>query len=144
MNPRAYQELAERLVAGAAPSSADCRAAISRAYYAAFNVGAELLRGAGFPVGRGAGAHGEVRHCLANSGDPNVALAASHLGDLHTLRNRADYHMDRRDLERPVEARAGVQLAAAIIRTLDAAFSGPDRARLVTTIQAWRRANGYA
>jgi len=143
MNPRAYHELAERLVSSPAPAPADCRAAISRAYYAAFNVGAELLRAAGFPVGRGAGAHGEVRHCLANCGDADVALAVSRLGDLHTDRNRADYHMERADVERQVKARAAVHIAAEIIRTFDAAFGGSSRGQLQLAIQAWRRANGY-
>ena len=67
MNPRDYQRLAERWVAGPAPSLAECRAAISRAYYAAFNAAAEQLRAAGFPIGKGAAAHGEVRHCLVHS-----------------------------------------------------------------------------
>lgn len=38
MNPRDYLRLAERLVAPRAPSAADCRGAISRAYCAGFKV----------------------------------------------------------------------------------------------------------
>jgi hypothetical protein len=143
MNPRDYQAFAERLMAVPTPSAADCRSAISRTYYACFNVGAEWLRASGFPIGRGAGAHGEVRHCLNNCGDPEVAAASSKLSDLHTERNRADYQLDRLDVERPKDARATVQKAATVIRALDVAFNGPGKARLQVSIQTWRRANGY-
>ena len=60
--------LAQRLEALREALAADCRAAISRAYYAAFNVGAELLRGCGFPVGRGAGAHGDAMADAGSTG----------------------------------------------------------------------------
>jgi hypothetical protein len=72
-----------------------------------------------------------------------VAAAASQLGDLHTDRNRADYQLDRTDVERPADARAVIGKAVAVIQALDAAFAGPNRAQLVTAIQAWRRGNGY-
>ena len=144
MNPRDYQALAARLLSGpGSPAPADCRAAISRAYYAAFNVAAELLRSMGLPVGRGAAAHGEVRHCLSNAGDADALSAANALADLHTQRNRADYQMDRPDVERPVRAGDLVRQAAAAIQMMDAAFSGPQRGQLEAAIRAWRRANGY-
>lgn len=68
MDPRDFHALAVRLATGTAPAAADCRTAISRAYYAVFNVAAEHLRGMGFPIGKGAAAHGEVQKCLANGG----------------------------------------------------------------------------
>jgi hypothetical protein len=144
MNPRDYQNLADRLTRVPAPPPAKCRAAISRAYYAAFNVGAEVLRKLGFPVGRGAGAHGEVRYCLLNSGNREVAGVAALLSDLHAQRNRADYQMDRRDVETRSDARSAVDRAAKIIQTLDREFSGAGSAQLHAAIQAWRHANGYA
>ena len=70
MDPRAFHTLAQRLSPG--PAAADCRTAVSRAYYATFNVGAEILRGLGFRVRKGAAAHGEIYHCLSNGGDPAV------------------------------------------------------------------------
>jgi hypothetical protein len=143
MNPRDYQAFAERLMTAPAPSAAECRAAISRAYYACFNVGAEALRGSGLAIGRGAGAHGEVRHCLSNCGDRSVAVASSQLADLHTDRNRADYQLDRIDVERRRDAQAVVQKAAAVILAIDIAFNGPGKPILQATIYAWRRANGY-
>lgn len=147
MNPRDYLRLAERLVAGGTSAGvatpAECRAAISRAYYAAFNVGAETLRGLGLLLARGAAAHGELRQCLANSGDAQVAAAASTLGSLHTERNRADYQLDRTDVERPSKAQLVVRQAGDVIRALDQIFSGPARLQIKATIEAWRRANGY-
>lgn len=143
MNPRSYQEFAERLMAAPRPNPAECRAAISRSYYACFNVGAEWLRSLGFPVGKGGAAHGEVRHCFNNSGIVSVTEAAHQLADLHMQRNRADYHLDRSDVERATVASALVQTAAAVIQSLDAAFSGPDRSRIQVNMQTWRRANGY-
>ena len=40
MDPRAFHALAQKLASDPAP--AECRTAVSRAYYATFNVGAEL------------------------------------------------------------------------------------------------------
>src|SRR4051812_36246199 len=124
MDPRDFHTLAVRLAAGS--SAADRRTAISRSYYAAFNLAAELLRGLGFAVGRGAAAHGEVQRCLANSGIVQLALVASDLGDLHSSRNRADYQLDRLDVEKSANAQVVVTLGAEVIRLLDAAFRGPD------------------
>lgn len=143
MNPRDFQQFAEQLARNSAPTPAECRSAISRAYYAGFNVGAELLRSPGFPIGRGGAVHGEVRHCLANSGNPSVAAAASEMAYLHTQRNRADYHLDRTDLERRTEMLAVVRKAADVIRSLDAAFAGPERPKIHAAIRSWRQANGY-
>jgi hypothetical protein len=141
MDPRDFQFLAARLASGA--TSAERRTAVSRAYYAAFNVGAALLRGLGVTVGKGPAAHGEVQRCLANAGHADLAAAASQLGDLHTERNRADYQLDRTDVERPSKAAAVAQQAADMIATMDAVFAGPDQAQLKTAIQEWRKANNY-
>lgn len=141
MDPHDFHSLAERLAGGA--TAAEYRTAVSRAYYAAFNVGAAHLRNLGFVIGRGAAAHSEVQRCLANAGDPAVAAAASDLGDLHSSRNRADYQLDRVDVEKAANASAVVALAADLIRTLDEAFQGPRRQQLQAAIQTWRRSNGY-
>src|SRR5436190_21970700 len=97
MDPRDFNALAAQLASGT--KAAECRSAISRAYYSAFNVGAELLRGIGCPPRKGGQAHGEVQKFLGGSGDPVIEAAASELATLHSLRNRADYHMDKTDVE---------------------------------------------
>ena len=61
MDPREFSKIASALLAMKVPAAN--RSAISRAYYAAFNVGVEKLRDLGFNVRRGAAAHGEVVHC---------------------------------------------------------------------------------
>jgi len=97
----------------------------------------------GFRVSKGAAAHGEIYKCLSNSGDQEVADVASELNDLHSYRIRADYQMDRTDVERPVLASDVVNTATELIAAIDAAFGGPRRAQLQAAIAKWRRDNGY-
>jgi hypothetical protein len=141
MDPRDFHQLAARLAA--AGGAAEARSAISRAYYAVFNVAAQSLRQLGFAVGRGAAAHGEVEKCLSNSGDADAQQVGSRLSVLHSRRNRADYQLDKSDVEDAREARVVVGQASDMIRALDTAFGGPQRAQLQASIQKWRRANGY-
>ena len=141
MDPRDFHALAVRLASGR--GSAERRTSIGRSYYAAFNVAMEMLRSMGFRIGRAAAAHGEVRLCLSNSGDAEVVLVASELGKLHTWRIRADYDLDRADVETGGTVDAMAKLAGELIRSLDASFSGPNRPQVQSVIAAWRRANGY-
>jgi hypothetical protein len=141
MDPRDFHQLAVRLAAAGGP--AEARSAISRSYYAVFNVAAQLLRQMGFAVGRGAAAHGEVEKCLSNSGDADVEQVGSRLSVLHARRNRADYQLDKTDVEDAREARVVVGHASDMIRVLDASFSGLRRAPIQANIQKWRRDNGY-
>lgn len=141
MDPRDFHTLAQRLAGS--PTAAERRTAIGRSYYAVFNVAAEHLRASGFPIGKGAAAHGEIQKCLSNSGDAGVAAVASDLSDLHSQRNRADYQLDKPDVEKPGTAQAAVALAADLIRALDGAFVGPRRLQLQALIQKWLRDNGY-
>lgn len=122
MDPRDFHALALRLASG--PGAAEYRSAISRSYYAAFNVGATTLRGLGFPIGKGA-AHGEVQKCLWNAGDAAVSTAVSVLDELHSRRNRADYQLERADAESAVNAQAAARLSGEAIETIDRVFSGP-------------------
>lgn len=48
MNPREFQQLASKLANGNSP--AEFRTAISRGYYAAYNVGVEALEQMGFRI----------------------------------------------------------------------------------------------
>jgi uncharacterized protein (UPF0332 family) len=141
MDARDFHTLAQRLALRGTP--AEYRTAVSRAYYATFNVGAEILAGLGFSVRRGAAAHGEVYHCLSNSADSEVEDAASEINDLHRLRNRADYQLDTTDVESPAVVTKIVATAGTVIRTLDTAFTGPRRPQLQAAIAKWRRENGY-
>ena len=141
MDPRDFHALAVRLCASG--SAADLRTAVSRSYYAVFNVGASHLRSMGFPIGKGAAAHGEVQKCLNNSGDLTVITVATELNGLHGGRNRADYQLDRPEPENRSNVLGIVTLAADAIRVLDASFQGASRANLRSAILSWRRSNGY-
>lgn len=57
MNPRDFHRLAARLMTDFSPAAA--RTAISRAYYASYNVAVETLTEMGFRVSRGPAGHGE-------------------------------------------------------------------------------------
>lgn len=140
MDPRDFQSLAVQLAGG---TVAQRRTAVGRSYYAAFNVAAAHLRSLGFRVRRGAAAHGEVQHCLSNSGDPDVVGVASEMSELHTARNRADYQMEDLAIELGPAVTQAVALAEKQIRTLDSAFAGPRRPQLQAAIAKWRRENEY-
>src|SRR5262245_34579282 len=119
MDARDFHALAMRLAAGNTP--AEHRTAVGRSYYAIFNVAADLLREFGFRIGRGAAAHGEAQKCLYNSGDAEIAHVASELGVLHAVRNRADYQLDKGDVEFPTNATQAADLAGELIASLDRA-----------------------
>src|SRR5437870_12617667 len=91
MNPRENLDLAERLVQG--PGTAEYRCAISRAYYAVYNVADQFLVRMGF-VPPAANYHVALQRRLLNSGDDELKQIGSSLGGFHKQRIRADYRMD--------------------------------------------------
>ena len=141
MDPRDFQQLAERLARGTAP--ADRRTAIGRAYYAAFNVAADGLRSFGFPIARAAPAHGEINYCLWNSGNPTLTAQAQRLEFLRRMRNRADYELNQNDVENPTNVRKAIEAGREFIQSVDTVLTGPERASIHATIAKWRRENGY-
>jgi uncharacterized protein (UPF0332 family) len=141
MNPREFHVLADNLASGATP--AEYRSAISRAYYAAFHVGVETLVALGFRVSRGGAGHGEVARCFDNSVIPETINAARELSNLHRLRIRADYHLDRVDVETASVAMSAVLQSQSIIATFDRILASPQRPQIQSAIAAWRKSNGY-
>jgi hypothetical protein len=118
VDPRSFLQLALILKGGpGAPES--YRSAISRAYYAAFNVGVETLKAIGIPLSEGPAGHGELRHCLGACGDPDLDDAGGLLGTLHGRRRRADYRMDDVDSETRNEADIAYLESRQVIGTLD-------------------------
>jgi hypothetical protein len=140
MDPREFQVLASQLVSRNRP--ADIRTAISRAYYAVFNVGVEVLNEFGFTISEGPSGHGEVRFRLSNSGDSEVVKIGSKLKDLHTGRLHADYRLARKDVENQKVAQALVQLAEKMIQTLDECRSQPRRLQIIKAIRDWESKTG--
>jgi uncharacterized protein (UPF0332 family) len=123
MNWRDFLSLATRLAAAA--TEADWRAAVSRAYYAAFHVARQLLADLRFNVPRADRAHQYLVYRLSNCGDPTVQQAGRDLDTLRRLRNRADYD-EAPALTQP-QAAAATQLAQNIIQVLDAVRQEPTR-----------------
>ena len=136
MDPREFQDLASKLVTGA--SAAEIRTAVSRAYYATFHVGIELLESMEFRISKGPSGHGEVRDHLSNGGAPEIQAVGQQLSDLHSKRIRADYRLDRRDVENRKTALADIEQANRMIQTLDELREEPKRSQVITSIQQWR------
>ena len=68
---------------------------------------------------------------------------ALELNDMHRSRNRADYDLNRVDVERRANAIAIVKQASDMIRVLDLSFTGSQRLQLQAAIREWRHNNGY-
>lgn len=137
MNPRDFHHLASQLVNDTSPAA--LRSAISRAYYAAYNVAVEFLADLGFRVSKGPAGHGEVQHRLSNSEDTEVMQVGSQLTDLHSRRIQADYRLDRTDVENSKTVRALVEQTRRMIHILDSCRSEPRRTQITTAIQNWER-----
>jgi uncharacterized protein (UPF0332 family) len=135
MDPREFQNLASELVNGRRAS--EIRTAISRAYYAVYNVGVEILTELGFRISEGPSGHAEVRNRLSNSGESKVVMVGSQLNDFYTRRLHADYRLNRKDVENQKTAQALVELAKMMIRTLDESRSEPKRLQIIKAIQEW-------
>ncbi len=118
MEPRGFRELARALAAGEATAAA-YRTAIGRAYYAAFNTGAQLLREAGCRVPKGPEAHRDVPDLLALVGVHELSLAARDLLTLREQRNFADYDLDHTMPENSATAEVAIRQAESIIEALD-------------------------
>ena len=140
MDPRDFHSQAVALLRGGRP--VDCRSAISRAYYAAFHVAAQLLRTNGFSILENHTAHEQVTRHLLGSGDPTVMAIASQLGDLRGMRNKADYRLALATVGNVKTAQVWVAAAGQHIETLTQAFAGPNRDSIVEAIGRWKKLAG--
>ena len=76
-------------------SEAERRTAVSRAYYALFNTIKYLLKAAGFRIQKTASGHEQLYRYLHNSGLADAQAIASKLNSLRTVRNDADYELQK-------------------------------------------------
>jgi predicted aminopeptidase len=149
MDPRSFLALARTLVASATGSDgsaasvgpAECRSAISRAYYASFLVGLDFLRSLGFQVTDSGDCHTVVQYALNNSGDTDLIIANSQLGTLASERRKADYRMNDASAESVEQAQAMLQIADKTVQLLDksrtACATASKRTGIVNAIVAW-------
>jgi uncharacterized protein (UPF0332 family) len=102
VRPREFLDQAERLLEDDA-GPADCRSAISRAYYAVFLRGKELLSAWGYPFyppGGNAGKnHGLVKGRFKSVSGTDLEDLGKLLETLHTERKRADYDLHDAEIE---------------------------------------------
>lgn len=125
--PRAFLDIAKALLSDSTP--AYCRTAIGRAYYAAFNVGAQLLRGLECRISQGPEAHKDVRELLDLSDIYELTIAATNLGDLREQRNEADYVLDNAGVETLDTANTVISQAEETITILEEFKSKFEKAR---------------
>jgi hypothetical protein len=93
----------------------------------------------GCTIEKGPGRHGGVWMRLNNSGDKEVIMAGSQLGELQTRRNEADYRLDNKDVEDQKTAKVLVEQARKIIQTLDGCRAGSRNAQVKKAILEWER-----
>lgn len=114
MNAKDYFDLAQKLAQ--MRTEAAIRSAISRAYYAAFHFGKNLLvEGLGFNLPKDAAAHDKLYLLLNNSGNKSAEEAADWLRRLRRRRTLADYAFKRKDLHSHLDCQKDLLMAAAII-----------------------------
>ena len=140
MDPREFHTLASELVTRSRAS--EIRTAISRAYYAAHNVGAEILSELGFRISKGSACHADVWNRLRNSSDLDVSKVGIQLAELHSQRILADYRLNRREVESRVTAQALVETARRMIKTLDECRREPKRLQIIKAIRDWESKTG--
>jgi len=138
MKPRDFHHLALRL-AEHGTSPPEFRTAISRAYFAVFNLGVELLEDMGFSIPKNAEGHKDLYLYFANSGDADIPNVANQLNNLRTKRNHADYRLAWRDIERQETAKLYAHNAGRMIDTLNSICSGKRRDQMIQSIQEWRQ-----
>ncbi len=127
MDPRAFRDLAIDLVTSQRAGAAYFRAAIGRAYYASFHVASDTLAKLGFPPARNSKGHTQVVRLLAQSGENRLQVVGGLLGDLYTKRLRADYQLDKPDVENLNSGKAAVETSIAIIDDLERFMEDADR-----------------
>jgi uncharacterized protein (UPF0332 family) len=138
MDPREFYHFARKLCSSGDP--AELRCATGRAYYAAFNVAAAMLRGWGIPIVHNAAGHGEVLRCLGNSGDNDLVAVGHKLGTLRARRNVADYDLTAGDVEDSKTVRSLVETAGRLIDTMDRCLDPSRSTAIKSALDSYRRA----
>lgn len=121
------------------PSEALCRAIIGRAYYSAFHLACDYLRGLGFATS----GHGVPRLWLQASGEPNAIRAGELLADLYSARYRADYELNKAravaDSRNPEFVKDQIEWASDVKSLLEACNTEPHRSAIKAGIEAYRQ-----
>jgi uncharacterized protein (UPF0332 family) len=116
MLPQHFLALAEQLAAANGP--AECRSAISRAYYSVYHVGEQFLKRMNFERPK-KDYHVVLQRRLLASGDHEINRIGSDLVDFHRERIQADYRLDDHFPENKNNAIAAVAKAKQMIAQLE-------------------------
>jgi uncharacterized protein (UPF0332 family) len=125
-------DLAERLIAavkgrtglGIDSGAAECRSAVSRAYYAAFHVAREYLEEIGFALTMSGAGHKALQFALKASGHGAITSIGAQLDTLYTERLSADYDLHVPRTEALAHAETVVAQARLVLRLVAVARSG--------------------
>lgn len=155
MDPTGYLDLAKNLVERVkrgdqlpnTTGQAECRTAISRAYYSAFNLAGSLLDTLDIWLTNSGLCHTLLQYGLNNSGDAELQVVSQKLGTLYIERRKADYEMRNTRPEHPAHAdtmnRLSDEVASAVRDCESACRSDPQKkAALATAILDWSRLAG--
>lgn len=133
MDARLYFQLAEKLLEAAKNAKPlvpgrgepECRAAISRAYYAVYNGVIQYLDRIGFEPGKSFDNHRVIQDALSQSGNDNLRTVGNTLNTLHTERKWADYYLRNLRPESVAHAESVLLTAGEMIRLIDQVAQGP-------------------
>jgi hypothetical protein len=135
VNPREFLETAKGLLKRDNP--ANCRSVFNRSYYAAYNVGVNLLRDAGIAVVKNASGHKEVGNYLGNCGIKEIIEAQSKLSILASQRIKADYRMGEKPVEKIENARKALMTSESIIKVFTQFDSNDGKEKICNAINAY-------
>jgi len=135
MTGKEFIVLATKLAAETGP--AECRSAVSRAYYGAFHAALALLARTGILLPPGPEAHQKVRFCLLQSGEIPGTEAGEKLESLRRERNLADYDLRQSRSETSQLARRQVRVGLEIMNCVEMCGVEPAWSQFRTNVRAY-------
>jgi uncharacterized protein (UPF0332 family) len=120
MDPRDFLNISKQMFDKDDPSAAECRSAISRSYYAAFNVASSLIHELRISLDKQKDSHKEVIDLIAKGNDKRLERACHILLIQKELRRKADYRMEETSVETRQKASQAWVITSEAIKILDA------------------------
>lgn len=127
MDPLDFLTLARRL--GEGRPGAECRSAVSRAYYGAFHVADAALRSYAVCLREDGDLHELLSACLSYSDDQELMRAGTALMALRRHRNEADYELRNLKAEGRGRAAKALELADEILTLFSDFAARPEPTR---------------
>lgn len=137
MNPRDFLDTAKELLEKDNP--ANCRSVFNRSYYAAYNVGVNLLEDAGITIKKNASGHGEVSKYLGNCGIREIKEAQSKLSILAGQRIKADYRLSEKVVEKSQNAEKALLTSGKIIEAFTIFSSNDGKEKIFQGVNAYNK-----